>query len=369
MNGLILMKNVNLRELPKECFHSSIKYGKRDNDNGYISDDQYSHLENVWNTFSFNTFKDFHNHYLKKDVLVLADVFEKFISTGLKYYNLVPCHYFSAPGLSWDAMLKMTKVELEKNSNPDIHLFIERGMRGGITHASKRHSKANNKYCPDYDKTKPEKWIVYVDMNILYGKAMSQYLPYGEFKWVKVNNKVINRVLNKSDNSLHGYFLEVDLDYPEKLHDSHKDFPMAPEKIKVKEEMLSPYSQENAKKFDIKTGTINKLVPNLTVKDNVVHYRNLQYYLSEGLVLKKVRRILEFKQSDLMKSYIDFNTERRKEPTNEADKNLFKLLNNAVCGKTMENMIKRMKIRITKTPKDFLKYASRPSYTIFLVKI
>ena len=94
----------------------------------------------------------------------------------------------------------------------------------------------------------------------------------------------------------------------------------------------------------------------------VVHYRNLQYYLSEGLVLKKVHRILEFKQSDWMKSYIDFSTERRKEATNEADKNLFKLLNNAVYGKTMENMRKRMKIRITKTPKDFLKYASRRTY-------
>ena len=98
---------------PKECFYSSIKDGKRDNDNGYISDDQYSHLKNVWNTFSFNTFEDFHNNYLKKDVLFLADVFEKFISTSLKYYNLDPCHYFSAPGLSWDAMLKMTKEDLE----------------------------------------------------------------------------------------------------------------------------------------------------------------------------------------------------------------------------------------------------------------
>ena len=123
---------------PKECFNSSIKDGKRDNDNGYISDDQYSHLKNVWNTFSFNTFKDFHNHYLKKDGLLLADVFEKFISTSLKYYNLDPCHYFSAPGLSWDAMLKMTKVELEKISNADIHLFIEKGMRGGICSVSKR---------------------------------------------------------------------------------------------------------------------------------------------------------------------------------------------------------------------------------------
>ena len=95
---------------PIECFYSSIEDGKRDNDNGYISDDQYSHLKHVCNTFSFNTFRDFHNHYLKKDVLFLADVFENFISTSLKCYNLDPCHYFSAPGLSWNAMLKMTKA-------------------------------------------------------------------------------------------------------------------------------------------------------------------------------------------------------------------------------------------------------------------
>ena len=152
---------------------------------------------------------------LKKDVLLLADVFEKFISTSLKYYNLDPCHYFSAPGLSWDAMLKMTKVELEKISDADMHLFIEKCMRGGISYINKRFSKANNEYCPDYDRTKPEKYITYLDMNNLYGGAMSEYLPYGGFKWVKVNNKTVNRVLNKSDNSLHGYFLEVDLDYPE----------------------------------------------------------------------------------------------------------------------------------------------------------
>ena len=129
----------NYQELPpKECFYSSITDSKRDNDNGYISDDQYLHLKNVLNTFNFKTFKDFHNHYLKKDVLLLADVFEKFISTSLKYHNLDPCHYFSAPGLSQDAMLKMTKVELEKISEADIHLFIEKGMRGGISCTSKR---------------------------------------------------------------------------------------------------------------------------------------------------------------------------------------------------------------------------------------
>ena len=200
-------------------------------------------------------------------------------------------------------------------------------------------------------------------MNNLYGDAMSQYLPYGGFKWVKVNNELVNRILNKSENSLYGYFLEVDLNYPEHLYNLHNDFPMAPEKIKIEDEMLSPYSFEIKKEYDIKSGGINKLAPNLIAKKNYgVHYRNLQYYLSQGLILKKVHRILEFKQSDWMKPYIDFNTQKRKEATNEADKNLFKLSNNAAYGKTMENMRKRIKIRITTNENDFLKYASRPTY-------
>ena len=112
MNGQILTKNFEHLSLPeKKCCYSSLKDGKRDWSNGHISDKQYQHLQNVWNLFNFNTFQDFHNHYLKKDILLLADSFGKFISTCLKYYNLDPCHYFSAPGLSWCAMLKMTKAE------------------------------------------------------------------------------------------------------------------------------------------------------------------------------------------------------------------------------------------------------------------
>ena len=137
---------------------------------------------------------------------------------------------------------------------------------------------------------------------------------------------------------------------------------MAPEKTKIKEELLSPYRLEIKKEHDIKVGVVNKLISNLMPKNNyVVHYRNLKYYLLNGLILKKVNRILEFKQSNWMKSYIDFNTQKRKEATNEADKNLFKLLNNAVYGKTMENMRKRIKITIIKNEKDFIKHASRPT--------
>ena len=150
----------------------------------------------------FKNFKDFNDHYLKKDVLLLAAVFQIFICSCLKHFNLDPWHYFSAPGLSWDAMLKITKVELEKVSDADMHILIERGMRGGTSYISKKHSEANNEYCLNYDKNKPKVHINYLDMNNLYRDAMSEYLPYGGFKWVKVTKETVNKILNKSDNGL-----------------------------------------------------------------------------------------------------------------------------------------------------------------------
>ena len=195
----------------------------------------------------------------------------------MKYYNLDPCHYFSAPGLSWDAMLKMTGVTLEKINDPDKYMFFEQGMRGGVSYINKRYSKANNEYCKDYDKEKLKKYIIYLDMNNLYGHAMSQYLPYGGFKWVKNTDELVNKILNKKD-SLHGYFLEVDLDYPQNLHIDHSDYPLAPEKIKTKKEWFSLYSSKSANKFDIKTAIINKLTPNVMPKNNyIVHYKNTTY--------------------------------------------------------------------------------------------
>ena len=128
---------------------------------------------------------------------------------------------------------------------------------------------------------------------------------------------------------------------PKNLNDKHKDFPMAPEKLKVSEKMLAPFQLQIKKEHRIEIGTTKKLIPNLYPKKNyVVHYRKLKYYLSKRWILTKVHKILEFKQSPWMKPYNEFNTERRKEATNEADKNIFKLLNNAVYGKTMENMKK-----------------------------
>ena len=122
---------------------------------------------------------------METDVKLLADVFENFRNLCQEQYGLDPAHYYTSPGLSWDALLKKTGVELELLTDIDMHLFVERGMRGGISMVSKRHAKANNPQVPGYDPSKPKKHIMYLDANNLYGWAMSKPLPTRDFKWKK----------------------------------------------------------------------------------------------------------------------------------------------------------------------------------------
>ena len=276
----------------------------------------------------------------------MVDTFEKFTFTCLKYYGLGPCRYYSAPVLSWDAMLKMTGVTLEKIIDPDKYMIFEQGKRGGVSYINKRYSEASK-----------NKHTLYLDMNNLYGHAMSQYLPYANLVNIDKNiDKIEQKLMQIKNDSSTGYILEVDLEYPRKLLDIHNDYPLVPEKINIPKEWLRDYCLKIANAHSITTGTVKKLGPNLMNKSNyVIHYRKLQQCIELGMKLKKIHRILKFKQKDWMKPYINFNTERRKEATNEADKNHFKLLNNAVYGKTMENMRKRIKIRIVKNAKDFIK--------------
>ena len=162
----------------QKIFLQLYKKGKIDGDgkmsDGHISIKDYLTCEKIWNKFKMKNMGDYHDHYLKKDVLLLADVFEKFIKTCLKYYELDPCHYFSSPGLSWDAMLKMTDVKLEKIPDIEKYLFIEKGLRGGISYNSKRYAKANNKCMSDYDPEKSSTFITQLDKNNLYGWSVSQ---------------------------------------------------------------------------------------------------------------------------------------------------------------------------------------------------
>ena len=352
----------NEGKLPaRKYFYSSIKDGKI-GDDGKISDrhisvKDYLTREKTWDKFEMKNMGNYHDDYLKKDVLLLADVFEKFIDTCLKYYGLDPCHYFSSPGLSWEAMLKMTDIKLEKISDIGKYLYIKKGLRGGISDIAKRYAKANNKYLNDYDPKKPST-STYLDMNNLYGCAISEYLPYEGFRWLKNIDKFDMMSIN--DKSPIGYFLEVDHEYPDELHELHNDFPLAPEKLTVSGDMLSKYCKKIADKYEIKVGDVKKLIPNLGNKTNyVVHYRNLQLYLSLEMKLTKIHRVLKFNQSDWMKKYIDFNTEKRMNAANNFEKYFFKLMINSVYGKTMENLRKRMNVRLVNNEKDYLKYISR----------
>ena len=190
---------------------------------------------------------------------------------------------------------------------------------------------------------------------------MSEYLPYGEFELLQnVDELDIMSINEKSDV---GYILELDLKYPKELNELHNDYPLAPERLTVTNDILSNYCKNIADKYDIKVVDIKKLIPNLGNKTKyVVYYRNLQLYLSLGMKLTKIHRALQFKQSDWMKKYIDFNSKKIMCCTNDFEKDFFKLMINSVYGKTRKNLRKRINIRFVNNKKDLLKYTSKPTY-------
>ena len=336
-------------QLPsKEEFYSKLN----DED---ISDEDYQHAIKVWNTFGCKTIKDYHDLYLKSDVLLLADVFEKFRLTCIKNYKLDPAHYYTSPGLAWDACLKITGQNLELLSDYDMLMMFERGIRGGITHISKRYSEANNKYMKSYNPEKKSKFIQYLDANNLYGWAMSQNLPTHGFKWMKdLKLEKVYEILDKinfsmADNLKKGYIFEVDLEYPKNLWEKHNDYPLAPENIKV--------------------NGVEKLICHFKPRKNyVVHYRNLRQYLEMGMKITAVHRGISFYQSPWMEPYIRKNTELRKTADNSFEKDFFKLMNNSVFGKTIENIRKRQNIHLIDNRKKAIKLSSLPNFdrcTIF----
>ena len=163
----------------KEAFYNKLR-------DETVSDEDYAHAQKVWKTFNMATMADYHDLYMVSNTLLLADTFERFRNICLGYYKLEldPAHYYTSPGLAWDAMLKMTGVELALLTDIDMYLMVERGIWGGISMISNKYAKANNMYLPDFNPDEPNKYIMYLYANNLYGWAMSQYLPHKEFDWL-----------------------------------------------------------------------------------------------------------------------------------------------------------------------------------------
>ena len=214
---------------------------------------------------------------------------------------------------------------------------------------SKRYAKANNPLVPDYDPSKPNSYIMYLDANNLYGWAMSKPPPKRDFKWKRVM-PTEEDILKKKENARNGWILEVDLEYPAELHEEHNSYPLAPEKKVVKKKCMSDYQKRLMKVLELKPPDSEKVLLTLENKNNyVVHSRNLQFYLKQGMKLTRVHRVLEFEQECWMEPYIRMNTEFRKKAKNDFEKNFYKLMNNSVFGKTMENLRNRVDIKIARS--------------------
>ena len=217
-----------------------------------------------------------------------------------------------------------------------MHLFIENGIRGGVSMIGKKYAAAINSYDAGYDSAsaRANVFLAYLDANKPVWLEPEPTFAPENFKWVaddSVKNFDISVVSDDTDT---GYILEVDLECPKELHDLHSDYPLAHENVTVTEDMLSPYSKDMLTTSGMKPANIAKLIPNLNHKSKyILHYRNFKQYLTSGLKLNKIHRILSFDQSPWLKPYIDFNTDKQKQANYDFEKDFFKLMNNSVFGK------------------------------------
>lgn len=329
----------------------------------HISTEDYQHALHVYNAFGCNTFADYLKIYTDVDTLMLAEVVTSFRRMSMTNYGLDPAFFVTAPQLTWEAGLKFCRAELELLTDINKYIFLESQMRGGVCLLGKRFAQANNPYLGDnYDFSKPLSYILALDATNLYGFAMCKPLPTGQFVWLKDTEFETFNLNDKNENDPVGYILEVDLSYPDHLHESHNDFPLAPEHLNITKEMLSPYQKEVIEKLNIFLPSQNKkLVPNFFPKSHyVLHYLNLKYYVKKGMVIKKIHNILAFAQEPWLKPYIEFNNLKRQEAISIFEKNFFKKMNNAFFGKTCQNVRKKVDVKAALTPEKCSKYMSSP---------
>ena len=317
---------------PKEAFYSKLNLEG-------ISDADYAHAQKVWEVFG----RKYHDLYAQSDTLLLADVFENFRDKCIEIDELDPAQFLSPPELAWQACLKKAEVKLELLTDHDVLLMVGNGIRGGICQATHRYAKAN-KDMKNYDKSIESSYLAFLDANNLYGWVMSQKLPINGFEWVKYLSKFNEDFIKKYDeDSNRGYFLEVDAEYPKTFFNSYKDLPFLPERKKVEKVEKLICSIENKEKY-------------------VIHIRTLKQALNHDVKLKKIHRVIQFNQKAWLKLYIDMNTEYRTEAENDFEKDFFKLMNNSVFGKTMENVRNHRDIKLITTDKRRKRLVSEPNY-------
>ena len=317
----------SVHNLKKEDFFSKLK-------NGYPDDGEIQRTKEIIEIFNIKNGKELTELYLKSDVILLADVFEKFIKISVEEYGINPLYCVSLPGYTWQCGMKYTDINLQTLQDKDMILLLENNIKGGIS------SIMGDRYI----KSDKNKKILHIDANNLYGHSMSQYLPYDE---IKVDNNIkLEDILNTPDDSDIGYFIEVNLTYLDNIKQKTANFPFAPMNKKINPNDFNDYMKEI--KPDTYTST-KKLICDWSDKKNyLVHYRMLKFYIRHGMIVDKIHNIISFKQSRWLEKYISFITQKRNKAKNDFEKDFYKLLNNAFYGKTMENVRNRLKIKFIK---------------------
>jgi len=257
-------------------------------------------------------------------------------------------NYISLPSLSQDAMLMTCKQPLGLIHDDETREYFESSKRGGIVQAGcQRHAVANNKYMKNYDKNTDSSYIIYMDMNNLYGGAMSQPMPYELLEPIDLT---LDEILNQSNDAEIGYFVEYDVEVPNELHDKFKDYPLCPTSSNIEFTSLSQYQKQilkdNNRKHNSKS---KKLILDLHNKTNYrSHYVYLKKIVEVGYKVTKIHKVIPFKQSTWLQQYIDKNTILRKGAKNKFEQDVYKLMSNAIYGKMCENLLGRTNLSIVK---------------------
>lgn len=339
------LERLDSQKLPdiKE-FHNSLGF-----EDTVCSMEDYKYAQRVWEFFQCGTMRDYHD--LKCDTALTADCFEHFRDFCMSDYGIDPSQYMGAPGLFWDAALKMTSAGLDQITDLEMMLMFEAGKRGGPCFVNSRLAKANNKDLPDQDPSRPSSYILYTDMTALYAGCMSQPLPTGNFRREKPSSFKKIAALRATSTDKRGYLLEVDVVAPSCIHSTEADFPALCQKRVVKFEDMPPPSKHDVK-FIERPRLMNHLWP---AKDLVVSLPQLILLLDRGYQLKKVSRCISFDQRPWLKPYIEHNALARDKAKGRKDDFLvdfYKLASNAVFGKSMEDVRLYSDYRLVTRDKD-----------------
>jgi len=351
-----------LSKLQETCLPPRSAF-RNDLSNEDCSEEEYRFAQRVWQQFRCQTFENYLMIYLKLDVLLLACVYEKFRSKTMEQDGLDPVHFVSLPGLSFLSAFKMTGETIDLLNEIEMYTFFERGIRGGMTFVNK-HLLRNETIT--HNNTELTQHLAYIDENNLYGNSLSKPLPHSEFCWVEdLSVFTHDFILSLDEEGEWGYTLEVDLGYPEHLHHSTADFPLAPVSGEITQDMFSNFMTSfhqtlNANKTYKPSRKL--LLTQYNREHYIVHFAILKFYLEMGLILNKVHCVVKYKQKAWLREYIHFNSHQRATSNNAFDKDFYKLKNNALFGKTMEDVRKRINYKLVTDENKFDKMAASPFF-------